>query len=318
MGPSIGFIVPELLVAFAKSLTRELAPSCTLRILPARRAGDAAALYRGHLDEVDCFAVAGQTLYGDILREEPTPAKPCHVMDERKGDIKEALLKLLLRDRALDLTRVYIDFAAPLNNFLGLKELLPRDRSPRFAAFTLQDPFRLEERILAEHLDLHARGEVDISVTGFAGIARDLEAAGIPFMFLNPSREYAIHFFMRIADAAGRPAEGADHAGAPAPEVTGTVSDERLIALSRAYHVDSASLRKIIACAQRSDAPAISTDDLAAFMGIAKRSAGRLLNKLEEHGGATCHLRKLSGGRGRPEKFYALTFLQDPDPAPGA
>lgn len=318
MGPIIGFIVPEPLVNFARSLKRELAPICTLRIIPARKAGDAAALYRRHLDEVDCFATSGRLFHSLILRETGAFAKPCHVMDELKGDVKEALLKLLLRNRNLDLTRVYIDFAAPMNNFLGLKELLPRNRSPRFAAFTTQDPSQLAERILAMHLELHARGEVDVSITRFGGIVKDLEAAGIPFVYLLPSREYAIDFFMRISDDTRRQPGGGGIFGAPSPEVIETGFDERLIALSRAYHLDCESLRKIIACAERSEAPAISTDDLAAFMGIAKRSAGRLLNKLEENGGATCHFRKLAGGRGRPEKFYSLTFLQDPETAPDA
>lgn len=452
MGVTIGYIVSDPLVDYIKGLMPELAPYCTLRILPAREDRDAAELYRAHVDEVDCFATSGRLLYYAILREVGSFAKPCYVMDELKGDIKEALLKLLLRDRNFDFTRLYVDFAAPLNNFLGLRELLPRDQSPRFASFTTADPEHLTDQVRATHLDLHARGEVDFSITRFGNIVKDLKAAGIPFLYIYPSREYAINFFMQIADAtrqrtsapglfgaihvsfedneperrealislcnellAGlsvrhgldfmpqreeekilvlthfsdiakitrdftsfdlkrslerelgcrlriglgsgttihqarlnaskaadllvgrlRGASGGEAAtdgvyyfsesekvigpigplGDPAPGIIATKPDERLIALSRAYHLDHVSLQKIIACAELSKAPALTADDLAAHMGVAKRSAGRLLNKLEEYGGATCYFQKLTEGKGRPEKFYRLSFMERP-PANG-
>ncbi|MDA8410179.1 MAG: hypothetical protein M0001_07290 [Treponema sp.] len=85
---------------------------------------------------------------------------------------------------------------------------------------------------------------------------------------------------------------------------------ERLVELSRGLHVDHLSLQKIIILTKMRQSTRVSADELAAHLGVTLRSANRLLNKIEANGGATSFDENLVGGRGRPRKYYDITFKE--------
>ena len=99
--------------------------------------------------------------------------------------------------------------------------------------------------------------------------------------------------------------------GLPGAAATAELSaspSEGLVELSRRLHVDHLSLQKIIILTKMRRSTRLSADELAAHLGVTLRSANRLLNKIEANGGASSFDENLVGGRGRPRKYYDITF----------
>lgn len=100
-------------------------------------------------------------------------------------------------------------------------------------------------------------------------------------------------------------------------EVTGPIGNnstiydmeptEELLLLSAAFHMDHVNLQKILAYTKLSNSNAVTAEDLAIFLGVTTRSAGRLLQKILSGGGAGTY-EEASGSRGRPKKYYKLLF----------
>ena len=86
------------------------------------------------------------------------------------------------------------------------------------------------------------------------------------------------------------------------------VPSKELLDWSRKLNVDHINLQKIIAYTKIKQSARISAFELAGFLDITVRSASRLLNKMEERGGAQGYTENCRGGRGRPKKYYDIVI----------
>jgi hypothetical protein len=198
---TIGFIASDTIAEYMRQVGPELAPYCRILTLRAADSGRAIEQYRRHVDKVDCVVFSGKAYYYTVLSAEGSFAKPCYFLDESMGDIKELLLRLLLGNRDFDFSRVFVDMANERNDWLGIKALLPEGEWPYFADSPESDPGAFSAYVIARHRELHEKGLIDLSITRFGALLGELEAAGIPYVYAYPSREYVVNFFMQIVNA---------------------------------------------------------------------------------------------------------------------
>jgi hypothetical protein len=408
----IGFILSSPFLPYMKGIEPELEPYCDIVFLVAEENKDAYSLYDAHVNDVDCFILSGKMLYYSLMTSRSDLIKPAYGLDDQKGDLKDVLVKLLFSRRDMDFSRVFVDFATEQNDFLGLRELIPPAQWPYFGLYSEKSFENVEDiehyclELTQRHIELHRSGKIDLSLTRFGLAAKELEANGVPYIYVYPSKEYTVNFFLQIANAFNSrktqdntlgcmaiDLEGEPQAGELLPalndllsayvrkyayditlqqdgrkiiiftryrdlsrmtlglgtgsnfyqaklnaikaaEISGSrsgavfyineadivvgplspkgkaelhgVPSKELLDWSRKLSVDHLNLQKIIAYTKIKQSTRISAFELAGFLNITMRSASRLLNKLEEGGGAQSYSENLKGGRGRPKKYYDI------------
>lgn len=439
---NIALMITPPLHDLVMEILPELNNYCRVTVLTARSTEDAYALYMENWQTQDVFIFTGKILMLPAMKRVPEEAKrPYYGFDDMTGDIQDMILKLVLEDRNFDFSRTFIDVAAKENNYHGLRELLPPDQWPYCLDETFPDTTilisergvdQLIEAVLHRHIELHEEGLIDLSITRFGLIVEELAARGLPYVYILPTREYIINFFIQVINSmnprrteeplisvislsfpgvTGRArnelmaqsaelvmklatAHGLDftlalerdtlaiitHHGdltrlsrdftddgfrdhlVPAgirvhiglgsgpsifqakrnsfnaleisrhnsekiyhvtednlvvgplgpgradPAFTRT-PDEDTLHIAENLKLDPVILQKIMAFAKLGNAGSITADELADYLGVTVRTANRILTRILAAGGARVYQENLSGGRGRPKKYYELTFL---------
>lgn len=90
-----------------------------------------------------------------------------------------------------------------------------------------------------------------------------------------------------------------------------SIPSDRLQYFSNKFHVDHMNLQKIVAFTKLKDTTKITGSELADYLKITLRSANRLINRIEENGGAKCYTEKLGEGRGRPKRYCEMIFIKE-------
>ena len=73
--------------------------------------------------------------------------------------------------------------------------------------------------------------------------------------------------------------------------------------------MNNINLQKIMSYAEIMRTNKLSSEDVAQCLSITSRGANRILNKIEEHNYAQTVFEKRDAGKGRPQKYYELLFL---------
>jgi hypothetical protein len=204
---SIGFIVSAPFSPYMESVVAELASYCDIRFLVADDNEKAFALYRQFVQQVDCFIASGILLYFAVKTRVPDLEKPFYFLDDQKGDLKDVFLHLLLADRNFDFSRVFVDFAYERNDYLGIREWLPREEWPYFGEIDDREIESYEQvdeicrAIGKRHYDLHRAGLIDLSLTRVGLLAREFERDHVPYQYVYPGRDYIVNFFLQLINA---------------------------------------------------------------------------------------------------------------------
>jgi hypothetical protein len=437
---NIALMISRPLRELVMEVVPELNNYCNVTVLVAQGSENAYTLYMENWKKNDVFVFAGKILMLPVMKRVPEEAKrPYFGFDDMTGDIQDIILKLVLQKRDFDFSRTFIDIASKDNNYLGLRELLPPDQWPFFLdetipdssiAITESDVERLIASILQKHIQLHRSGAIDLSITRVGVIVDELSARGLPYIYILPTREYIVNFFLQVinsmdlkstqeqlisaisigfpqVDGRGRDeamaqtgksameyaaANGLDftlahekdtlvivthhkdvskmtadfsdvgfkrqlvpsgvrvHVGigsgqsifqakrnsVSALEISRNYSekiyhvtednkvmgplgrdkapftrmpDEDILRLAEHLKIDHVYLQKIIAFTKLGNTNNVTADELADFLEVTVRTASRVLTRILMAGGAHVYEENPSGGRGRPKKYYELTFL---------
>jgi len=82
-----------------------------------------------------------------------------------------------------------------------------------------------------------------------------------------------------------------------------------LLELAKTYHIAHFNLQKVISYSKINKTTILTSASLASYLGISLRSASRIMTKIAEGGGAETFEENTDGGKGRPKKYFNLTFL---------
>jgi len=180
-----------------KNIEHELRPFCKIIYLHASVDDDIISTYHKYENKVDGFIFSGRLIYYLLLESIPLPNKPCFYLDNSMTDIKDIFLNLIMNDRNFDFSRLCIDMATDLNDFLGIKDILSEDQLPYFNDIDYEGVTACEQLVLDRHIDLHKAGLIDISITRMGNYLDVLETHNIPYIYACPSISYTTSFFMK-------------------------------------------------------------------------------------------------------------------------
>ncbi|WP_017209391.1 hypothetical protein [Clostridium beijerinckii] len=86
-------------------------------------------------------------------------------------------------------------------------------------------------------------------------------------------------------------------------------ADPAIMALAKSIGINNINLQKIMYYAEIMRTNKLSSEDVAQCLSITIRGANRILNKIEEKEYARTVFEKRDSGKGRPQKYYELLFL---------
>lgn len=184
--------------SFIETLKSDIENYCEFIDLVADNDEDVIRHFNYLQQTVDCIVFSGQAYYQVLINTIGTPSLPCYALDERRGDIKEIFLNLLLSDRHFNFSRVFVDFAIPENEYLGIKKLLPEDQWPVFNSSLSESIPIFVKNTYARHIELHQSGQIDLSITRFGTMCHKLDEMGYNNIYIYPPKEYFFNFIMQI------------------------------------------------------------------------------------------------------------------------
>lgn len=87
--------------------------------------------------------------------------------------------------------------------------------------------------------------------------------------------------------------------------------DSRILELSEKLEINNIYVQKIISFAKKAGTNKLSSEDVAECLSVAQRSSNRILNKIEEKNAARITYEKRDSSKGRPKKYYELSFIDN-------
>lgn len=195
-------------VGYMKEILPELNPYCDVALLEASSMREARALFDANAQQYDAVVFSGRIYMVYATRNSYSAAVPCFSFDEMVYDLMPALYRLMLNDRQFDFSRVSVDFL-DARDTVGVKKLFPENQLPfgldeGFTPFLAVDDVNgelLTKKVLDWHLALYRAEKTALAITCHGAITPELEAAGVPYLYIAPSRETIINFFMQIINS---------------------------------------------------------------------------------------------------------------------
>lgn len=189
----LGVLIAQYSLKEFSTLSAHLQESCEIVMLPYQRLHETLEIYRKNQQHVDGFVLT-ELAYLYLTSEWENFPVPTYKFQISEQDFYKQLFQIVLANRDLDFSRVYIDFTASHNNFLGLKQILDEKNMP-FMVSASQVTDQIYEEVLNEHIKLWQDGKIDLSLTRLSNIVEDLINHGVPHVFLFPSPDSLVQQF---------------------------------------------------------------------------------------------------------------------------
>ncbi|MFJ7183350.1 helix-turn-helix domain-containing protein [Lysinibacillus xylanilyticus] len=192
----LGVLIAQHSLKEIKTVPDRLRESCEIIMIPYQRLQETIDLYQQNMHDVDGFVLT-ELAYHYLTDQWVNFPIPTYYFQITKEEFYEKLLQISLSNRTLEFSRIYIDFLASQNNFLGLKDVLSEKDMPHLVSISevTDDGY---EQVLNEHIQLWQEGKIDLSLTRLSNIVDDLTRHGIPHIFLFPSTDSVIQQFEQI------------------------------------------------------------------------------------------------------------------------
>jgi len=186
----IGLVVTKYFNDLVIELQNEFKNKCDLVYLPYTSFNEIKDIYLNNKISLDGFIFGGLAPYKYFLNEFTSFEKPFYHFEMDNGSFYKLLFNISMKDNLFDYSRVFIDFINESNNYLGLKEILPKERFPVTLPIIDTLSENLEEAIIDEHVRLWKDKKIDLSITRVTCISEKLEEKGIKHVLAIPSMDY--------------------------------------------------------------------------------------------------------------------------------
>lgn len=136
-------------------------------------------------DTCDVMFFSGELGYSYMLTHINDIQVPCTLVSYEEKHILSILLNFVLRYPHIPLTRVYIDFLTPVNDFMNLKKYL----SPDFMPYVFENPVYNYQTLKERAEELWNAGKIDIMLTRTTNQLEVLNRLKIPYIHILPTEE---------------------------------------------------------------------------------------------------------------------------------
>lgn len=196
MKTKIAVLMTSYLKPFVEAALKEAGDECdvTLRFYDSFK--EIGEIYRTIPDDVRGVLTSGMFPARAIELTHPAHNRIIKPFNTDDAGFYHLMLQLMSHDRALDFSRVHVDFIDMLGLDVSTYIFWERKRSfaeplaARVAAMDEEELYGIEEKVFQRHLSLYREGRSDISVTRFSSIVPRLQQAGVQVYFAYPSYEY--------------------------------------------------------------------------------------------------------------------------------
>lgn len=183
----IGVITAPHSINEIKQVAPFIHNQCELTFIPYRKISEIKDLYEHNRLFYDGILFSGELGYKILQKDFPEMDTPVYFLDITEGDFYKRLFEIAVTNKNINFARVSTDITFEENGYMGLKKILKEEEFP----YTLELVFTeaIYEKALQHHLSLWQQEKIDLVITRISNIVGKLEQAGIPTIFIFPSKE---------------------------------------------------------------------------------------------------------------------------------
>ena len=142
-------------------------------------------IYEQCKDSSDVIFFSGELGYSYMLTHIDNIQVPCSFISYSEKDILSILLNFVIRYPHIPLSRIYIDFLSPVNDFMNLKKYL----SPNYMPYLFENPVYNYETLKERAEELWTSGKIDMVLTRTTSQLEVLNKMQIPYIYFIPDAE---------------------------------------------------------------------------------------------------------------------------------
>lgn len=142
-------------------------------------------IYEQCKDSSDVIFFSGEIGYSYMLTHIEHIEVPCSFISYSEKDILSILLNFVIRYPHIPLSRIYIDFLNPVNDFMNLKKYL----SPNYMPYLFENPVYNYETLKERAEELWTAGKIDMILTRTTSQLGVLNKMQIPYIYFIPDAE---------------------------------------------------------------------------------------------------------------------------------
>lgn len=142
-------------------------------------------IYEQCKDICDVIFFSGEPAYSYMLSHVSDIQVPCTQISYREKHILSILLNFVIRYPHIPLSRVYIDFLTPVNNFMNLKNYL----TPPYMPYLFENPVYNYQTLQERAEELWYSNKIDIMLTMTTNQIEVLNRLKIPYIHILPSED---------------------------------------------------------------------------------------------------------------------------------
>ncbi|MFB5281609.1 transcriptional regulator [Peribacillus sp. Hz7] len=192
----IGVITAPHSIEEIKQIEPYIQDQCELSFIPYRQLSEIKELYKSHHLFYDGILFSGELGYKIWQQECTVFQTPTYYLHIPEGDFYKRLFAISNANKHLNFSRVYIDFINKENNYMGIKEVLKKEEFPFSNEMDYSEA--IYEKTIQQHLSLWQQGKIDLSITRVSNIVELLNQAGIPNIFIFPSKASILEQIQQI------------------------------------------------------------------------------------------------------------------------
>lgn len=143
------------------------------------------AIYEQCKDTCDVIFFSGELGYSYMLSHVNNIEVPCTFVLYQEKHILSILLNFVIRYPDIPLSRVYIDFLTPVNDFMNLKQYL----SPEHMPYVFENPVYNYQTLQDRAEELWNSGKIDMMLTRTTNQLEVLNRLKIPYIHFLPTED---------------------------------------------------------------------------------------------------------------------------------
>lgn len=143
------------------------------------------AIYEECKENCDVMFFSGELGYSYMLTHINDIQVPCTFISYEEKHILSILLNFVIRYPHIPLSRIYIDFLTPVNDFMNLKKYL----SPNYMPYLFENPVYNYETLKERAEELWNSGKIDMILTRTTNQLEVLNKLKIPYIHFLPNEE---------------------------------------------------------------------------------------------------------------------------------
>ncbi|WP_194609983.1 hypothetical protein [Clostridium vitabionis] len=298
---SIGIFTTEKNFHLLMQVDKTMRKYANITYLPYSSPEHLLFLYEQNVSLFDGILFSGSFPYHVIKQHFGEPSIPYRYISVYDRDYYKLIARIAVNHPEIDFSRVYFESSPEIE--IDFDAIFPPEKMPQtgnapinFRGLTAQDwYYPLKEY----YLKLWKSGEIDLLITRLSSMHDFLQENGIRHEFISASPQTMLEAFMKLLVSVNRQHNN---------DVTSRKAAERSSFEDVSPGITPLYIEKIRRSIQSTGIEEYTSQTISELLGISTRTAIRLLNRMSEHGLASCVGKQRLNPRGRPITIFKINL----------